>query len=101
MGNGWAAPFIPGTFVVNLGQLMGHWTNDIYRATPHRVVNRLGKERYSIPFFFNPNHYAEVKCIETCTSPERPARYPAVLAGEYIANKVQINQSYKPPQRIA
>lgn len=92
-----AAPFVPGTFVVNLGQLMARWTNDVYRSTPHRVVNRLGKERYSIPFFFNPNHDARVECMTTCTEPERPAKYPPVLAGEYISNLVQINQGYRPP----
>lgn len=92
-----AAPPVPGTFVVNLGQLMARWTNDVYRATPHRVVNRLGKERYSIPFFFNPNHDAQVACISTCTGPGRPAKYPVVTAGEYIANLVRINQGYQPP----
>ena len=93
-----AAPPVPGTFVVNLGQLMARWTNDVYGATPHRVVNRLGRERYSIPFFFNPNHDAQVDCIPTCTGPERLARYPSVMAGDYIANLVRINQGYQLPE---
>ncbi len=92
-----AAPYVPGTFVVNLGQLMARWTNDVYRSTPHRVVNRLGQERYSIPFFFNPNHDTQVECIPTCTGPDRPAKYPRVAAGDYIANLVRINQGYQPP----
>lgn len=35
-------------------------TNDHLRSTVHRVVNKLGGERYSIPFFFEPNFDTQV-----------------------------------------
>ncbi|MBT6273728.1 MAG: isopenicillin N synthase family oxygenase [Chromatiales bacterium] len=91
-----SAPQMPGTFVVNLGQLMARWTNDVYRATPHRVVNRLDRDRYSIPFFFNPDHHAQVTCIDTCAGPGRPAKYTPVVAGEHIASLVRRNQDFDP-----
>tara|TARA_Y100000588_G_scaffold330949_1_gene368194 strand:- start:1561 stop:2532 length:972 start_codon:yes stop_codon:yes gene_type:complete len=92
------APYIPGTFVVNIGDLMARWTNDVYRSNKHQVINRLKAERYSIPFFFNPNHRAIVECIPSCRSRERPSGYPPVVAGEYIANKIKINQGFKGEQ---
>ena len=40
-----AAPHVPGAFVCNIGDLLMRWSNDRYASTPHRVVNREGRER--------------------------------------------------------
>ena len=90
-----AAPYVPGTFVINIGDLMAHWTNGLYKSNKHQVVNRTGKERFSIPFFFNPDHRAVVECIPTCNQLDNPDAYPPVMAGEYIANKIRTNQGFK------
>ena len=55
------APPIPGTFVINIGNLMQSWTNGHFSSTPHRVINRGGRDRYSVPLFVNPNHSATIK----------------------------------------
>ncbi|MBF2027493.1 MAG: isopenicillin N synthase family oxygenase [Oscillatoriales cyanobacterium C42_A2020_001] len=84
-GGEWiSATPIPGTLVVNLGDMMARWTNDYYQSTPHRVVNRSGRERYSIPFFFDANYHALVECIPTCVERDRPSQYPPITAGEHI-----------------
>ena len=74
------APPIEGAFIVNIGDCLMRWTNDVYVSTPHRVVNRSGRERYSIAFFFDPNPEALVEAIPSCGEP----RYAPILAADYI-----------------
>jgi isopenicillin N synthase-like dioxygenase len=87
-GVGWrAVGALPGTFVVNLGDLMARWTNERWVATPHRVVNPPREfaltRRLSLPFFFLPNHDTVIEAIPTCVSDAVPARYAPVTAGEW------------------
>jgi isopenicillin N synthase-like dioxygenase len=84
---------IPGTFIVNLGDMLAQWTNDRWRSTLHRVVNPPGEgladsRRLSVVFFHQPNVEAIIDCIPSCTSVDRPQRYRAVSAGDYFAMKL-------------
>lgn len=58
------APYIPGSFVCNIGDMLDRMTGGYYRSTPHRVKNKSGKSRYSFPFFFDPNFDAEIHPID-------------------------------------
>jgi len=69
---------VPGTFLVNTGNVIMRWTNDRYLSTKHRVINTADVDRYSIPMFFGPSGDALIECIPTCQSPERPARHEPI-----------------------
>ncbi|KAF8817070.1 2OG-Fe(II) oxygenase [Phlegmacium glaucopus] len=83
------APPIPGSLVINLGDQFARWTNDIFKATVHRAVNRSGVRRYSIPLFFGTDYNVKLEPILSCTSPDRPPRYEAITAGEYVKSRLQ------------
>ncbi|MEL6381517.1 MAG: 2-oxoglutarate and iron-dependent oxygenase domain-containing protein [Cyanobacteria bacterium J06626_18] len=82
------APYIPGTVVVNTGDLMERWTNNSFRSTKHRVVvlpwPAAVRSRYSMTFFYRPNIDAEVVCLQPCHSPQQPALYPPTTTREHL-----------------
>ncbi|MCX5495084.1 isopenicillin N synthase family oxygenase [Kaistia dalseonensis] len=85
-------PATPGSFVINIGDLMQRWTNDLWKSTLHRVTippRDIGRSarRQSMAFFHQPNWDAEIACIETCLAPGESAKYPPVGSGEYLASK--------------
>ena len=86
---------IPGTFVVNIGDQMARWTNDHYPATRHRVINTTGRERYSMPFFFDPNYEARVACLPSCLAPGERPRHTPVVAGEYLLSRYNDTFAYR------
>ena len=89
------APPVPGTFVINIGDIMARWTNDVFLSTVHRVINTSGGKRFSMPFFFGANHSAEVRCLDSCHSDDRPARYPPITAGEWTVSNITAAYGYR------
>ena len=74
-----APPVIPGTFLINLGNIMRRWSNDRFLSSPHKVANQPEVDRYSIAFFFSPTPNSVIECLPSCISTENPAHYrPAV-----------------------
>ena len=76
-----------GAFVINLSDQMERWANDRLLTTPHRVINVSGRQRYSIPFFFDPNWDAETPCLANCAAPGEAPRYEPVRAGPYLQSR--------------
>jgi isopenicillin N synthase-like dioxygenase len=89
------APPIDGSFLLNLGDIMPRWSNDRFVSTPHRVVNRSGRERYSIAYFFDPAMDAVIDCLPSCRSPDNPPRHAPVRYGDYLLERLDKNYVYR------
>ncbi|KAI0345572.1 Clavaminate synthase-like protein [Trametopsis cervina] len=83
------APPIPGTFVVNIGDQFARWTNDVFKSTVHRAINRSGIRRYSIPLFFGTDYDVRLEPIPSCVSDDRPPKYEVVTAGDYVKERLK------------
>jgi len=60
---------IPNAFVVNLGDMMSRWTAHRFKSTIHRVVNISPMERFSAPYFLEPNMDALIEHGGLCDGP--------------------------------
>lgn len=94
-----AAPAPEGAFLVNGGMMLRRWTNDRFLATPHRVTNRSGQERYAIPFFMDCDYRTVMAPIPTCVDAEHPAKYPPFTYPEFMSAYSGAN--YSNPDRAA
>ncbi|KAL1924670.1 uncharacterized protein VTP21DRAFT_4324 [Calcarisporiella thermophila] len=81
---------VPGAYVVNIGDMLNVWTNDLYQSTLHRVIHRGQCYRVSVPFFFEPNFHARVEPIAKCIG-DKERKYDAVVYGEHLLRKVMNN----------
>ena len=90
-----AAPPMSGAFVINLNNQIERWTNSRFLTTPHRVINVSGRQRYSIPFFFDPNSDAEIPCLAHCDAPGEAPRYEPVRGGPYLQSRFDAPFTYR------
>jgi isopenicillin N synthase-like dioxygenase len=82
----------PGTFVVNIADLLSRWTNGRWRSTWHRVVppdtSPPHPARLSLAFFSSPNWDTVVRPLDNCVDDEHPARFEPVDSGRFMRDKL-------------
>ena len=95
-------PYVHGTIVLNVGDFLQRWSNDVLKSTMHRIgappltpatmgshpnseqteqqspSPRVIGSRYSMPYFIGANTDILVDCLPNCYGPERPKRYEPV-----------------------
>ena len=83
---------IPGSLVVNVGDMLQRLTNGVMKSTTHRVVNppreKWGTSRYSIPFFLHPVGKMPLNALSNCISDERPKAFEDITAGNYLEQRL-------------
>jgi isopenicillin N synthase-like dioxygenase len=78
-------PIVPDCFIINIGDLLALWTNDVWVSTLHRVVNPpansgSASRRQSLVFFHNPNYDAEIVSLV----PDVVARHAPTTSGKHL-----------------
>ena len=77
------------TLVINLGDMLSRITNYKLKATKHRVLD-IGVERFSSPFFFEPNYSAKIPSTlsdDTATTD--------IIYGDWLIDKMREFGEYK------
>ncbi len=83
-GGDWTdVPHVPGAYVVNIGDCLMRWTNDIYASTPHRVLPP-ARQRRSVAFFLDPNPDQVIAALPGTGA----AKYPPVSAADYLRSRL-------------
>lgn len=93
---------VEGAIVLNSGDLLARWSNDIIRSTLHRVVEPPRKEgghdvrddgfypaRYSVAYFCNPDFDRWIEVLPGTFGGEKGAKkYEGVNSLEYLVNRL-------------
>lgn len=93
-GAGWrdVAP-VPGTFVVNIGELLERLTNDRLVATPHRVLappaDQRDRPRMSAPYFLKSNLDAVIAPLPELLGPDEAPKYGPITGREWLTGQVR------------
>jgi isopenicillin N synthase-like dioxygenase len=89
-GGDWAdVPYVPGAYVVNIGDCLMRWTNDLYVSTPHRVRPPRHRRR-SVAFFLDPNPDSVIAALPGTGKP----KYPPITGAEYLRSR--LDATYTP-----
>jgi len=82
---------VPGSYIINCGDIIQVWTNDKYESSEHRAAVTSTKARYSIPFFLYPAHYTEIKPLDELVSEDDPPKYNGFVFGRYFKSRRNSN----------
>lgn len=78
---------IPDAFIINIGNCMQVWSNDLYWSAEHRVVVNSQRERFSIPFFFFPSQDVDIKPLDELINEQNLAKYKEFNWGKFFTSR--------------
>ncbi|KAL5344035.1 Clavaminate synthase-like protein, partial [Aspergillus crustosus] len=82
-------PFVPGSIVVNIGDLLSFWSGKQLKSTLHRISWErvpIHQDRYSIPYFAQPNFTTTLQPLTGDSDPDaKPLTYE-----EYYHTRIRL-----------
>eukprot|EP00249_Psilotum_nudum_P034680 c54058_g1_i1 orf=2-442(+) len=84
-------------FVINVGESLQAWTNDIYPAGLHRAVVNAERARLSMAFFHSPAKDILLNIPNELVSEDHPLKYRSFKWGEYDKWVAELAASGQPP----
>jgi len=91
-GGDWMdVPHVDDAYVVNIGDCLMRWTNDIYVSTPHRVLPPK-RQRRSVAMFVEANPDQIIRALPGTGDP----KYPPVRAADYLMSR--LDATYAPKE---
>lgn len=88
------APPIENSFVVNVGNMLHRLSNGKLLSTPHRVINSTGRERYSVPFFFDPHVSTNIAPLPGTGHP----KFQALNFGRFLKSELEAGYDAHQPE---
>lgn len=88
-------PCDPSLIIVNIGDMMARWTNNLYASTRHRVINRSRHTRHSMAFFFDPDADADLSPLPGCLAEGEDPHYPPASCLEHLLMKIEASFTYR------
>ncbi|KAK4491376.1 hypothetical protein RD792_002115 [Penstemon davidsonii] len=76
---------ISDSYIINVGDMIQVWSNEKYESVEHRAMVNSEKERFSIPYFFNPAHCTWVEPLKELINEHNPAKYKGYNWGKFFA----------------
>lgn len=87
------APPRHGSFIMNTSDMLHRWSNGRILSTPHRVINRSGRARYSCPFFFDPDLRSSIEPLPSCCGVHTPPRFTPLIYGDFLKQQLRANHN--------
>jgi len=95
-GDDWiSVPPLPGTLVINSGDLLARWSNGRLPSTDHRVVSNGVSDRYSMAVFLDPSYDTIVDPRDCGLAAGDSPRYSPVVVGDHISVRFDSSFSYR------
>jgi len=89
--DGWEdAPFVPGAFTINTGDLLARWSGDRWKSNRHRVLppqaDAPDEDLVSLVYFYEADHDAVVEALQPPIG--KPNDYPAVVSAAFLKERL-------------